>query len=39
VRVLLEREHGGIWHVVKAARIDEPGSGISISFGASSSDD
>jgi uncharacterized RDD family membrane protein YckC len=39
VRVLLEREHGDSWHVAKAARIDEPGSGIRISFGASSSDD
>ena len=38
-RVLLQRESGGSWHVARAARIDEPGSGISISFGASSSDD
>jgi uncharacterized RDD family membrane protein YckC len=38
-RVLLEREPGGSWHVTRTARIDKPGSGISIHFTESSSSD
>jgi uncharacterized RDD family membrane protein YckC len=36
-RVLLERDHDGSWQVKRAAKLEEPGSGISISFSPRSS--
>jgi uncharacterized RDD family membrane protein YckC len=37
-RVILEREPGGRWQVARGGRIDEPSSGVGISFGTTSSD-